>query len=201
MMRKSKKIRTAAILAAALLLAGCSSYPSAAADGAAWDQSWTILGKAVGVEEPGHGLTLTENPVVLTGSDTHYAVWSAGAGYPFTNDQGDEALYYDAQLYVLASGNGDAAGAETAAEDWISREREVYEITGEETVEANGQTYTILSYRTKSETNPYDGGAVAIGTYKQYAVSFELTCLDAFSEDPAGVLGEILASVHYSADL
>ena len=200
-MKKSHKIKTAAILAAALLLAGCSSYPSAAADGAAWDQSWTILGKAVGVEEPGHGLALTENPVVLTGSDTHYAVWSAGDGYSFTNDQGNEALYYDAQLYVLASGNGDAAGAETAAEDWISREREVYEITGEETVEANGQTYTILSYRTKSETNPYDSGAVAIGTYKQYAVSFELTCLDAFSEDPAGVLGEILASVHYSADL
>ncbi len=201
-MRKSSMMRTfAAMVAAVLLLAGCSNSPDAAADGAQWDETWTLLGTVMGVGEPGHGLALTENPVSLMSGDNHYAVWSAGEEHHFTNDAGEEAVYYDAQLYAVASGFRNEAGALNAAGEWLAREREIYEITGEETVEANNQSYTVLTYRTKSETNPYSAGAVAIGVYKRYAVSLELTCLDAFPEEPGEVLKGILAVVHYSAEI
>lgn len=45
-------------LIAAGSLVDFSQYPSAAADGAAWDKNWEMMAKVVGIEAPGDGLTL-----------------------------------------------------------------------------------------------------------------------------------------------
>ena len=183
------------------LLPGCEGhYPAQAVDGTPWEKSWTILGTTLGVEEPGHGLVLSENPVVLTGDDTHYAVWTAGEAETTTNDEGKEAQVYDAALYLLLYGCGDGESARGTVEDWLAREREVYEVTDTRTEVCNGQEYQILLYHTRSETNPYDKGAVAFGVFQNYAVSAELTCRERFSEDEFTVLTDFLDGCHYAAD-
>ena len=60
-------------LIAAGSLVDFSQYPSAAADGAAWDKNWEMMAKVVGIEAPGGGLTLLTNNSVLAGEDTYYA--------------------------------------------------------------------------------------------------------------------------------
>lgn len=184
-----------------LLLTGCSGrYPDRAADGTDWDRDWTILGTVLGVEDPGDGLILSENPVVLSGDATYYAVWTIGEGTPYTNEEGKEATVYDAQLYLLLYGCGDAQQAQQAVSDWTEREHEVYDITDTTALTANGQDYSLLHYRTISETNPYQRGVVAFGVYGSYAVSAELTCGSGFDGDEAEILGRFLQGCHYSEE-
>ena len=197
-----KLVALALTLCAMLTLTGCSGkYPERAADGSAWDKDWTILGTVLGVEEPGDGLTLSENPVVLTGDDTHYATWTIGEATAYTNEDGDEAELYDAQLYLLLYGCADAGSADEAVADWIEREQEVYHITDTINEICNGQAYTVLLYEAVSDTNPYARGAVAFGVYENYAVSAELTCVDSFTGDVHTILTNFLNGCHYSAEL
>lgn len=183
-----------------LTLSGCSgTYPERAADGSVWDRDWTILGTVLGVEAPGNGLTLSENPVVLTGDDTHYATWTIGEPTAYTNEDGKEAEVYDAQLYLLLYGCADAGSANEAVAGWIGREQEVYRITDTISETCNGQEYTVLLYEVISDTNPYTRGAVAFGVYENYAVSAELTCGAGFSGDAHGILTDFLNGCHYSA--
>ena len=189
-------------LCAMLTLTGCSGkYPERAADGSAWNRDWTILGTVLGVEEPGNGLTLSENPVVLTGDDTHYATWTIGEAAAYTNEDGKETELYDAQLYLLLYGCADEAGADEAVADWIEREQEVYQITDVVSENCNGQAYTVMLYEVGSDTNPYARGAVAFGVYENYAVSAELTCVDSFTGDAHEILTVFLNGCHYSAEL
>ena len=189
------------ILALCLLLTGCSGhYPDRAVDGAAWDREWTILGTVLGVEEPGDGLTLSENPVVLSGDATYYAVWTIGEGTQYTNEEGKDATVYDAQLYLLLYGCGDEEQARQAVSDWTEREHQVYDITQTSDLTANAQDYSLLHYRTISDTNPYERGVVAFGVYRSYAVSAELTCAEGFEGDEAEILGRFLQGCHYSAE-
>ena len=166
--------RTFYSLAALLLacsLTGCGEIsPDKAADGADWDKDWTILGSTLGIEESNPKLTLQENPVVLTGKDTYYATWSMGEAVPYVNEDGDDTDLYDAQLYVLLVNNEELKSAAKEAADqeeqkidpkdtikeWVDHEKDIYEITKEDDEIINGQSYHLLSYRTLSETNPYE---------------------------------------------
>ena len=65
-------------------------YPDIAADGAVWSEDWTILGNALGVEEPGEGFVLLDNNSILTADDTYLATWTSGEPVPYTNADGDE---------------------------------------------------------------------------------------------------------------
>ena len=189
------------VLALCLLLTGCSGhYPDRAADGTAWDREWTILGTTLGVETPGDGLTLSENPVVLSGDATYYAAWTIGAGESYTNEDGKDAEVYDAQLFLLLYGCGDAEQAAAAVADWTERERSVYDVTDTGTLTANGQDYTLLHYRTVSDTNPYERGVVAFGVFRSYAVSAELTCAADFTGDETEILTRFLNGCHYSEE-
>jgi hypothetical protein len=182
-------------------LTGCAeSYPAQAADGTAWDESWTILGKTLGVEDPGNGLTLLENPVVLTGDDTHYATWTIGEPSTYINEDEDETDLYPAQLYLLLYGCADHASAETAVSDWMEREEETYTVLETVTETYNGQEYTLLIYQCGSETNPYSRGVAAFGVYETYAVSAEITCVDTFDGDEQSILADFLNGCHYSAE-
>ncbi len=182
-------------------LAGCEKYPARAVDGAAWDKEWTMLGSAMGVEEPGSGFTLLDNNLALAVSDTYLATWANGEAIPFVNADGDDMEIYPAQIYLLLLSREDAAGAQAAVDDWIAQENETYTVTDTHAETHNGQEYTVLRYRTRSETNPYSRGVVCFAVYENYAVNVELTCTDEYAGDELAVMAAFLDGCHYSADL
>lgn len=191
---------TVCLLALCLLLTGCAeSAPEKAADGAAWDESWTTLGGVLGVEEPGHELTLQDNKDALSIADMYLASWTIGEGAPYTNEDGDEVVLYPARLDVLVYGRKDSAAAQQAVEDWTARQAETYDVISSGKQTSNGQDYIISTYACKSETNPYSRGVSAFGVYKDYAISAELNCLDSFTEDEAAILTDFLNICHYAA--
>lgn len=101
-----------------LLLAGCArSAPEKAADGAAWEESWTTLGGVLGVEEPGHDLELRDNNEALSVTDMYLASWTIGEGAPYVNEDGDEVVLYPARLDVLVYGRKDAEDARQTLSD------------------------------------------------------------------------------------
>ena len=205
------KKRTIVILLAALVLtvgviawmyltAG-KDYPSRAADGGAWDESWEMLGPVLGVEAPGSGFALQDNSAVLTADDIFYASWTAGEAAPYTNEDGDEVLVYDAQLYMLAVGCADGENAQKAVAEWTARENDTYTVRDTGAGTYNGQPYDLLYYDCGSDTNPYERGVTAFTVYGNYALSAELTCRDTFDGDEAAILADVLTRCHYSADI
>lgn len=188
------------LAALCLLLAGCAqSAPEQAADGAAWDESWTTLGGVLGVEAPGHDLTLQDNKDALSIAGMYLASWTIGEGAPYTNEDGDEVVLYPARLDVLVYGRKDSAAARQAAEDWTARQAKTYDVTDSGQQTCNGQDYAVFAYTCKSDSNPYARGVSAFGTYKNCAVSVELNCLDSFTEDERTILTDFLNGCHYAA--
>ena len=188
-------------LAIVLLLNWHETYPDRAVDGAVWDKEWTMLGSAMGVEAPGNGLALLDNNLALAVSDTYLATWASGDAIDYVNEDGEDMDIYEAQVYLLLLSCKDAASAQDAVDDWIAQENEQYTVTDTRTETHNGQEYTVLSYQTRSETNPYSRGAVAFSVFENYAVNAELTCLEDYSGDESAVLAAFLDGCHYNADL
>ena len=204
MKRMEKSLRRSvclglAVICGSLLLGGCGeNYPDKAADGTAWDTEWTMLGSVLGVEEPDNGLTLSENPVVLTGSDTYYATWTLGEPTAYTNAEGDDTDLYEAELYVLVLGHDEEEECSATLDEWLALEEETYQIDSTEEVTCNGCTYTLLSYTVTSDSNPYSRGITAFGQYKTYAVTAEFTCTAGFSGDEREMLVNFLKQCHYA---
>lgn len=188
------------LLTLCLLLTGCTkTTPEQAADGTAWNESWTTLGGVLGVEEPGHDLTLQDNKDALSITDMYLASWTIGEGEPYTNEDGDEVVLYPARLDVLVYGCKDADAAQQALEDWTARQAETYDVTDSGQQTCNGQDYVVSVYACKSDSNPYARGVSAFGTCQDYAVSVELNCLDSFTEDERTILTDFLNGCHYAA--
>ena len=198
---KKRIIPLIVILCLLAALAGCEKYPAQAVDGTAWDKNWTMLGSAMGVEEPGGGLELVDNNLALAVSDTYLATWASGEPIPYVNADGDEMEIYEAQLYLLLLSREDAAGAQAAVDDWLAQEQQTYTVTDTRTETHNGQAYTVLTYQTRSDDNPYSRGAVAFGVFENYAVNVELTCMEDYTGDADAALASFLDGCHYSADL
>lgn len=191
---------TVCLLALCLLLSGCAkTAPEKAADGAAWDESWTTLGGVLGVEEPGHDLELRDNNEALSVTDMYLASWTIGEGAPYVNEDGDEVVLYPARLDVLVCGRKDTDAAQQTLENWSTRQAETYDVAASRKQTCSGQDYTISTYTCKSETNPYSRGVSAFGVYSDYAISAELNCLDSFTEDEAAILTDFLEGCHYAA--
>lgn len=207
MKRMNELFRKAPAAALALIvslgLAGCSSYPEADTQGRPWQEEWTMLGGVVGVEDPGHGLVQSENPVVLTGSDTYYATWTLGEPESFVNEEGKETDLYDAQVYMLVYGNDTRKGEDPAStlQDWMDREKQYYQILEEREISVGDLTYTVLDYNVLSDSNPYSRGASAFACLGNYSINVEFSERDTCSEDPAEVLADFLAACHYSAEI
>ena len=182
-------------------LCGCTKYPSQAVDGTAWDEDWTMLGSALGVEEPGNGLALLDNNTALAADDTYLAVWASGEAIPYVNADGDDAEIYEAQIYLLLMGCKDAGSARTNVDGWIARTGETYAVTDTRAETYNGQEYTVLTYACGSDTNPYSRGISAFTVFENYTVSVELTCLEEYAGDETAVLTAFLTGCHYSADI
>ncbi len=185
----------------ALFLSGCGeSYPDRADDGAVWDKSWEMLGAVLGIEG-GDGFTLLENDVVLAGDDTFYASWVRGEGTPFTNAEGKDTTLYPQQVHVLLYGCADAAAAESALSDFKEREAALGELLSEEAADINGQQYSLFSYSTPSDTNPYDHLVSAYTTYDHYAIVIQLTCMEDEADSAGEMLKSFLGRCHYSKSL
>lgn len=185
-------------LAVCLCLAGCGAPPASAADGAAWSGGWVTVGNVIGVETPA-GMTARENSDALMTNGMFYATWSIGEEQPYVNEEGEDALLYDAQLYLLLAGFGDAAKAEDAATEWLDMARGQYAVEDTCTETCNGQPFTVITYTYQSESNPYARGASAFGVYRNYAVSAELSCQDGFDGSARDILEDFLENCHYAA--
>ena len=69
------------ICAALMCFSGCAAgMPAEAVDGTPWSEDWITLGQTLGVEEPGHGLTLRDNKAAR---QMYYASWSIGEAQPY----------------------------------------------------------------------------------------------------------------------
>ena len=178
-----------------------SRYPEKAADGAAWDKSWEMMGTAVGIEPPGGGLTLLANNSILAGEDTYYATWTAGEAAKYTNADGDEVDLYPAQLYVLLYGCADEAAASDACAGFLAREKETYTVEDERTETHSAQDYTVLDYTGGSAGNPYGRGSAAFAVRGNYVLVAELLAQDSFDGDVPQLLADFLDGVHYDAAL
>ena len=188
-----KKLYTALLVLLLLLsLAGCYESPAAAADVTPWEESWELIGTVMGVEAPGNGLTLMDNNGALAAMDMFYATWTIGEPVTITNEDGDEAQSYDAQLYLLADGNQTPEEAGETIESWISR----YNVLDTRSATCNGQKYTLVSYSFASETNPYTRGVSAFGVYETYAIAAELVCDAEYEGDLTLILTEFLEGCH-----
>lgn len=196
------KGRIASLLAGALCLclAGCAAGlpPERAADGSPWDEGWITVGGVLGVDTPA-GLTPRENNVALAAKGMYYATWSMGGEEPYTNADGEDAVLYDAQVYVLLAGASGPEEAVDTADQWLELAEGRYHVDGifEET--CNGQPFTVLTYTYGSDTNPYQRGACACGVYGDIAISVELSCREGFAGDAAGTLADFLEHCHYGA--
>ena len=192
-----KKSLIALLLAACACLAGCAQAPTAAADGAAWSDDWITVG-IIGVDTPA-GIDPQENSDAIALKGMYYATWSIGEAEPYTNEEGDEAQLYDAQIYLLLAGYDAAEKAEESAAEWQAMANDHYAVDRTLSAVCNGQDFTVLTYAFDSETNPYAGGASAFGVYGNYAVSVEISCRESFAGDPLEILTDFLEHCHYSA--
>lgn len=184
-------------LLAALALAGCAG--PAEDPRPDWDESWARIGEYVGIE-PLEGFTLDESNDVLSISGLYYAAWTSGEGRDFVNDAGEEALVYDAQIYVLLEECRDPEAARDAVDSWTAREKQSYS-TGEPGSGSYGsQEFEILPLLSGREGNPYPRGAAAFAVRDEWAISVELVCADAFEGDPQALLERFLSGFHYSGE-
>ena len=193
---KQKAVLLAGVLA--LCLTGCTVLPpERAADGADWDESWVTVGGVVGVDAPA-GLTAQENNDALAANGMYYATWSMGEGEDYTNEDGDDAVLYDAQVYVLLAGAKTAEEAQASLDEWTALAEERYAVDGRTQGVYNGQPFTVLTYAYGSDVNPYQRGASAFGIYRNFAVNVELSCREGFTGDEAELLADFLEHCHYA---
>lgn len=178
------------------------SLPAQAADGAAWDGGWEMVGPVLGLEAPGNGLVMQGSGSSPSEEGTYYAAWVAGDWelYP-AGDSGEEIQLFDAQMFLLAVRCDDGEAARALIGDWRDRAAGAYTIrqTGAEMY--NGQSYDLLCYDCDDGASPYSRGVTAFTVYGDYAVSAELTCREGFAGDETAILGDVLSRCHYNADL
>lgn len=179
-------------------LASCgAAMPTKAADGTPWSEDWTTLGQTLGVEGPGHELTLRDNKAA---KGMYYAAWSIGEAQPYTNSSGEETNLYDAQLVLLLSDAGTAEEARMSMEEWLSLAEERYSIADTAQQTCNGQEFTVVTYTFPPETSPFERGVSAFTTFNTWAISVEFACQDTFEEDAGEILSDFLEHCHYAVE-
>lgn len=186
------------LLVVCILLSGCAQLPpEKAADGQDWNENWVTVGAVLGVDTP-EGLTPQENNEALSASGMYYATWSIGEATPYVNAEGEDATLFDAQVYALLARAESTEKAEGTRDNWLAMAQGQYNICQTTTEVCNGQTFTVITYTYDSDSNPYAFGASAFGVYRNYAISVELSCQEAFSGDPQEILLDFLNHCHYS---
>lgn len=178
-----------------MCLAGCVGMPTEAVDGTPWSEDWTTLALTLGIEQPGHGLTLRDNKAARR---MYYATWSIGEAQPYTNTEGSETNIYDAQLVLLLVFSDEAESARADMNEWLDLAKNSYNVTDTSQQTYNGQEFTVLTYTHESDTSPFAGGVSAFTVYDTCAISAEFTCQDTFDGDPGEILADVLEHCHYA---
>lgn len=181
-------------LLTALLLSGCTSGKPQHPE---WDANWVSVGDTFAVE-PLEGFNLNEQNDMLSFSGLYYATWTSGEERAFVNADGEDAVVYDAQIYVLLEECSGTEQATQEVEGWIARERESFGFAETEAKAFAGQEFAVLPLISGNESNPYGSGIAAFAVRRDCAISVELVCSDRFTADPQVVLARFLDSFHYS---
>lgn len=179
-------------------LSGCGAKtPAKAADGTPWSKDWITLGPTVGVEKPGHGLTIRDEK---SARNMFYTAWSIGEAQTYVNASGDETNRYDAQLVVLLLSSDTTEEAQLSVDDQLALAEENYAITDISQQTRNGQEFTVLTYNFPSDTSAYAHGVSAFMAFDAWAISVEFAYQDALEEDAQEILADFLNHCHYAAD-
>lgn len=142
-------------------------------------------------------LILYDYKDTLASDGLYYASWRIGDAKLYENNDGDTVDLYDAQLYLLLGEFSNAENAQINRDSWLERGKSNYEISAEEEIIYNGQTYQMITYTFSGANNPYARGVSAFGVYENNAICVELTCQENFSEDLTAILTEFLENCTY----
>jgi len=179
-------------------LTGCGAkMPAMAVDGTFWSKDWITLGRTLGVEEPGHGLTLRDDKAA---KNMYYTAWSIGEAQSYVNTSGEETNLYDAQLVLLLAASGTSEEAQMSVDEWLDMAADNYTVTDTARQICNGQEFTVLTYTFSSNTRPFSQGVSAFTTFKNWAISVEFACQDTFEEDVWEIVADFLEHCHYAAE-
>ena len=195
---KSRAKSIACVLCAAVTLTGCSLLPSLSDGDTVTDSEYVTIGRHLTVHNTDTRLTLLNNIDVLSADGLYYASWVSGEPEPHENSDGDTTDLYDAQLYLLLGEFKNPDTAQKNMEGWLAAGQTNYDITDEESVICNGQSYTVIIYNFQNEENPYSHGVSAFGVHEELAVCAELTCREDYQEDLQNMLIDFLDSCTYN---
>lgn len=182
-----------------LPLTACGSLPSGSASDAetVTDSAYVTVGSHLTVHNTDSRLTLLDKKDTLAADGLYYASWTTGNSKKYENSDGETVDLYDAQLYLLLGESKTSEAAAESMENWLTAGKDNYEVSAEETVVCNGQSYTLLSYRFANEDNPYSQGVSAFGVFENCAVCAELTCQETYNEDLKKMLTAFLEGCNY----
>lgn len=192
-----KKIKILALLLAAVLLQGCTAGQTEDTLPVGWSADWERVGPLLGVEAV-TGFTLDEKNDALSVNGIYYATWTAGEGRQHTNEDGEDATVFDAQIYVLLKECRSEDAAKTERGIWIAREKQSYTAGTEESAVFAGQEFEVLPLLGADDKNPYTHGVAAFGTRGEWAICVELLCGEGYHEDPQAVIQMFLSGLYYS---
>lgn len=198
-MTKAKKHFLILGLSLTLALTGCAASPSSLEESAATveDSEYVTIGSHLTVHKTDSRLTLIDHKDALASDGLYYAAWAAGSPEEYVNSEGDNVDLYDAQLYLLLAECKTAEAAEDNQKSWLEAGQANYEVTDEETISCNGQSYTLLSYHFTNDENPYSHGVSAFGVFENCAVCVELACQESYGEDLNEMLTAFLEGFDY----
>lgn len=150
-----------------------------------------IVGNNISAPHDWDQMALNEYNEALAANGFYYATWTSGTPSTITNSEGEEALLYPAQLYMITYEGTNPDDAGSKAVGWLAQARKSYKITKETTYTANGREYVILEYTYKDSSNPYAQGCSAFLTSEDETA----ICAELVSVDPQdGTLSDLLKS-------
>ncbi len=184
------------LLLLALLLAGCGEpeadlHPE-------WPEAWLRFGNLMAMETPAD-FTLGEYNDVLSPEGIWYVMFNCGSE-PKTlpgEKEGEETVYYDAQLFLVLKECGSEAEARANVRDWEAREGQNYTMGDRRELDAAEQSFAFYPLLSGREGNPYTHGAAAFAVRGELAISAELLCTEDFAGDPQAILEQFLNGIHY----
>lgn len=195
------RLKCMLLLSMALILTLCSCSSPTEKRLAPGTSEYTAIGRRLEIRNMDSRLAMVDNMDALSADGLYYAAWTIGEAESFENSSGKTLDLYDAQLYLLLGEFDGSEKAEENRDSWLDAGKTNYQVTGEEEITCNGQTYTMLTYNCVNEDNPYARGVSAFGAFYDNAVCVELTCREEFSEDLRGILTEFLECCSYKEDV
>ena len=154
-MKINTKLKYAAcILCITAILSGCAVLTSGSENDTTVITKDVQIGGSLTVRNADTRLKLLSNLDTLSADGLYYASWAVGNSEPYENSDGDTVDLYDAQLYLLLGEFKSSDTAQQNMDNWFTAGQTNYNITAEENVTCNGQSYTVVTYNFDNEETP-----------------------------------------------